>query len=134
MPALLGVMVAAAVAFLCYVELYPFPADIDIYNMTSGLKNAYTLMGAILGFAVVYFVDNRYIHFQTEAVWWAQILKTVGGLALVLAVKGGLKAPLEAVFGELFGRGVRYFLVVLVAGILWPMTFRWFSKLGNRNV
>lgn len=134
MPALLGVMVAAAVVFLCYVEMYPFPADIDIYNMTSGLKNAYTLMGAILGFVVVYFVDNRYIHFQTEAVWWAQILKTVGGLALVLAVKSGLKAPLEAVFGELFGRGVRYFLVVLVAGILWPMTFRWFSKLGNRNV
>jgi hypothetical protein len=67
------------------------------------------------------------------AVWWAQILKVLLGLALVLAVKEGLRAPLEVLFGNPYpARAVRYFLIVAVAGVVWPMTFRWFYKLGRR--
>jgi len=36
-------------------------------------------------------------------------------------------------FGELPGRAVRYFLIVLVAGIIWPLTFRFFGKLGSKE-
>jgi hypothetical protein len=60
-------------------------------------------------------------------------LKTALGLGLVLAVKAGLKTPLNMLFGELPGRAVRYFLIVIVAGLLWPMTFRWWNKLGKTN-
>ena len=129
----LGIMVAASVAFLCFVELYPFPADIDTHNMESGLKNAYTLLGAILGMVVVYTVDEKWLHFPTEAAWWAQIIKVAAGLGLVLLVKNGLKAPIEGLLGNLIGRAVRYFLVVIVAGVVWPLTFRWFAKLGNKE-
>ena len=129
----LGIMVAVSVAFLCFVELYPFPADIDPHNMESGLKNAYTLLGSILGMVTVYVVDQKWLKFPTKAIWWAQIIKVAAGLAIVLAVKSGLKAPLEAVFGMLAGRAVRYYLIVIVAGILWPMTFRWFAKLGVKE-
>lgn len=132
-PVLLAVMVAIAIAFWAYVEFAHFPADMDPYNMASGEKNAYTLLGAILGFVVVYFVDSYWLHFPTKALWWAQILKVVLGLALVLAVKAVLKAPLNALFGTLWGRCVRYFLVVITAGALWPMTFRWFWKLGKKD-
>lgn len=132
-PAFLGMMLLISVGFLCFVELYSFPSDIDPHNMESGLKNAYTLLGSLSGLCLVYIVDERWMHFPTKAVWWAQIIKVAVGLGVVLAVKSGLKSPLEAVFGYLVGRAVRYFLIVIVAGILWPLTFSWFSKLGNKE-
>lgn len=131
-PIFLGIMVAVGVAFLCFVEFYPFPADTDPYNLASGLQNAYTLLGSLLGLSAVYFVDEKWLHYPTKAVWWAQIIKVIIGLLLVLAVKSGLKAPMEAVFGALAGRAVRYFFIVVVAGIVWPLTFPWFAKLGKK--
>ena len=133
MPVLLLIMLTCGIAFLCFVELYPFPADIDPHNMESGLKNAYTMAGCIIGFIIVYIVDEKWLHFPVKACWWAQLLKVSIGLLLVLAVKSGAKSFLDAVFGELFGRGVRYFLIVIVAGVLWPLTFRKFEKLGNEE-
>jgi len=133
MPYLLALMVALAVGFLCYVSFTAFPADIDPHNLESGYKNAYTLFGALFGLLVVYVVDKKWLNFQVNAVWWAQIVKVVFGLVLVLAVKAGLKTPLNALFGEYPGRAVRYFLMVVVAGILWPLTFRWFGKLGKKG-
>ena len=132
MVILLGIMVAAAATFMCYVELYPFPADMDAHNLASGIKNAYTLTGALMGLIVVYIVDEKWQNFTVEAVWWAQILKVGIGLLLVLAVKSGLKVPLNLLFGESIGRAVRYFLIVITAGILWPLSFKWFSKLDKK--
>ena len=132
-PIFLGIMVAVSVAFLCFVELYPFPSDIDPHNMESGLKNAYTLLGSLLGLVAVYIVDEKWLHFPTKAVWWAQVIKVTVGLGIVLLVKEGLRTPLDAVFGALTGRAVRYFLIVVVAGMVWPLTFKWFAKLGNKE-
>ena len=132
-PALLIGMTVLAAGFLCFVELFPFPADIDPHNLESGLKNAYTLSGALLGLLFVYIADEKWLNFDVKAVWWAQILKVALGLGLVLAVKSGLKTPLNALLGESVGRSARYFLIVVVAGILWPLTFRWFAKLGNKE-
>lgn len=132
-PWVLGAMTVLAIAYLCFVEFYPFPADVDAHNLHSGTKNAYTLGGALLGFLIVYFVDEKWLKFPVKAVWWAQILKSVIGLGIVLAVKEGLSSPLKALLGEYPGRMVRYFLIVIVAGIVWPLTFRWFSKLGKKE-
>lgn len=132
-PVLLSIMTAMAVGFLLYVELFPFPANIDEHNLASGIKNAYTLLGALLGLLVVYIADEKWLHFPVKAIWWAQILKVVLGLLAVLAVKSGLKAPINALVGASAGTAVRYFLIVVVAGILWPLTFRWFGKLGSKE-
>ena len=132
-PVLLGVMSLIAVGYLCFVELYPFPADIDAHNLASGKNNAYTLAGCLVGLLTVYFVDEKWLKFPTKAVWWAQILKVVIGLLLVLAIKSGLKTPLNAMLGDSVGRAVRYGLIVIMAGIVWPLSFKWFSKLGNRE-
>lgn len=133
MPILLVVMSVLGISYLCFVALYPFPADIDQHNLASGLKNAYTLFGALLGMLVVYIVDEKWIHFTTKAVWWAQLIKVAFGLLLVLAVKSGLKTPLNMLLGESIGRAIRYFLIVIVAGIVWPLTFRWFGKFGTKE-
>ena len=118
---------------MCFVEKYPFPSDTDPHNLESGLKNAYTLLGAILGLVVVYILDETWLHFPTKAVWWAQVLKVAIGLGLVLAVKTCLRVPLNTIFGDMVGRSVRYFLMVIVGGVLWPTTFKWFSKLGSKE-
>lgn len=132
-PCLLGIMTVLAVAFLCFVELYPFPVDVDEHNLASGIKNAYTLMGCLVGLLIVYIVDEKWLHFPVKAVWWAQIIKVAVGLGIVLLVKSGLKDPLNALFGESVGRAARYFLIVIVAGILWPLTFKYFARLKAKE-
>lgn len=133
MKRIIAVMLALAVGLLLFVELYPFPADTDAHNLESGMKNAYTMLGCLVGVAVVYIAEKKYVNFETKACWWAQILKAVLGLAVVLLVKEGLRSPLEAVLAVYPARAVRYFLVVVTAGFLWPMTFQWFSKLGAKK-
>ncbi len=134
MKALLAGMLLMALGLLAYVEKFPFPEDIDAHNLQSGVKNAYTMIGCLVGVAIVYVAEKKYVRFPEKAVWWAQILKVVLGLAAVLAVKEGLRGPLGALFGgHLVSRSVRYFLIVMVAGLLWPMTFRWFAGLGKNN-
>ena len=60
-------------------------------------------------------------------------MKVAIGLGLVLAVKSGTKEILNLLLGESVGRAVRYGLIVVVAGVLWPMTFNWFAKLGKKE-
>ncbi len=129
---LMGALTAMGIAFLLYVTLYSFPADIDPDNYAHAVDNAYKFLGCALGLWVIYEVDNRFIKFETQTVnWWAQIPKLVIGLALVLGIKAGLK-PLLNLFleGQGIAHAIRYFITVLFAGCLWPLTFKWFAKLG----
>ena len=135
MYGILAAFVLIMIAYLCFVHLYPFPEEVyaadAIHNLESARKNGFTLLGCALGLIPVYLVDSRWTHFEPKAVWWVQILKTVGGLLLVVAAKELLRAPLDTLFGgHLFARTVRYFLMVIVGGVLWPMTFGRFARLG----
>lgn len=116
-------------ANLLFVSCYPFPADVDAVNLADAQENAWKLLAAVVGIALIYPIEHKWIRFETRAVWWAQILKMVGGLVIVVLVKSLLKAPLNALFGVNVGSFVRYFLMVTSAGLLWPLTFKWFSKL-----
>lgn len=128
-----GVFIAMAAAFVMFVELYDFPADIDQGNYASGLKNAYLILFCSIGLLLTFIVDKKYVHFPTKAVWWAQIIKVVVGLGILMGLKAVLKAPLLALFGgHSVAHGVRYFIVILFAGILWPMTFKYFARLGKK--
>ena len=133
-PLLFAVMIVMGIAFVGFMEFFPFPEAIDPHNLESAVKNSYTLIGALLGMIVAYYFDEHHLHFPTEGTATAQALKMVIGAVLVLAVKSGLKAPLDALFaGHMIALAARYFLVVIVAGVLWPMTFRWFSRLGRKD-
>ena len=130
----LGIMIA----YLGFILLFPFPAEVyaedAIHNLASARKNGYTLLGCALGLPLVYLVDLKWTHFETRATWWVQILKVVGGLLIVVAVKELLRAPLDAIFGgHLAARTARYFLMVVFGGVLWPMTFRHLTKLAHKN-
>ena len=117
------VMLALAAGYLLFVSLYPFPADVDAANLASGVENAWKLLGATAGMLLGWWLDVKYIHFDTRAVWYVQAIKLLGGMALLLAIRAGLKAPLAAALGAGVGGAVRYAIVVLFAAAVWPMTF-----------
>ena len=127
MYVILGVLLGASAAFVAFVELFPFPADVDGANLAGAVKNAWSMAGAVGGMLLACLFDNRLLQFPNRAPWWGQLVKLLGGLVLV--VKSLLKAPLLALCGgHQAAHALRYFLMVLTAGALWPMTFRFFER------
>lgn len=133
MRLLLCGMTAFALGYLAYIHLYPFPADIDMHNLESGTKQAYTMLGCILGLFAAYETDHRFTHFKTDAPLPVQIAKIALGLIPLLGIKALLKAPLRAIIGSAYAAdGVRYFLMVIFAGCIWPMAFPKIERLMKR--
>ena len=129
MPIIVIVSTLMSLALLVYVFCYVDGGEVDPDNLYSGMKNAATLFGCTLALIPVYIVDRHY-DFPTEAKWYSQIIKLVVGLAGIIGIKAGLSAPLENLFGnEFLARGVRYFLIVIFAGLVWPLTFKFFKRL-----
>lgn len=132
MPILLACMLACCVGYILYTHLYPFPADMDPVNYAEGVKNGWSLLGALLALCISYFWDEKKLHFNESAPFWGQVLKIVLGLVGILAIRFGLKT-LFALFGNApFWSAVRYFCMVLFAGAIWPMSFPLFQKLGRK--
>ena len=77
-----------------------------------------TIVGAVISLLPVYFLEKRYVKFETDAVWYAQIAKLVLVLGLAMAVKSVLKAPLNALLPGGAGDAIRYFVLVLFAGCI----------------
>ena len=132
LPVMIG-SVIFSIAFIIYVFLLPesgFAEGADLANLLSAKKNAATLTGCLVGLGLVYPLDRFVIKFETNGRWYAQVIKFAVGVGIVLAIKSGLKSPIEALFGnEYVARAVRYFLIVAFAGGVWPITFKYFAKL-----
>ena len=127
---LLAILTLIAIAYVIYTNVYPVPADVEAENLESGVKNGYTLLGAILGMFAAFLIDDHYVHFSVEGSIPAQIVKCVVGLGLIMAIRAGLKAPLNAIFGGgMAAHAVRYFFMVLFAGAIWPMAFPFICRL-----
>lgn len=123
-----GALTVLSLAYVIFVELNKWPADIDTHNLESGVKNGYLLLGCGCAIMVSSFIERKFINFDTKAPIWAQILKTALGLVLVLGIKEGLKPVLDPIFsGHIAATALRYFLVVVFAACVWPMTFKWFA-------
>lgn len=134
MRILFASMLVLSAAFLAFVLLFKFPADADTENITHGISNAYKIAGCVLGLWLAYELDERFIHFETTAVWWVQIIKLAAGLIPLLAIKSGLKAPLLALCGgNDIANGLRYFLITSFAGCVWPLTFKFFKSLSTKK-
>lgn len=141
-----AVLCATAALTLCYVvwgNLAAFPSGIDADNLEHGVKNGWTLLGCALGLIVSYIVDEKALHFDEKAPLLGQICKTVLGLALLLALRALLKGALGALFQGSAASdhpslcfavtsGLRYFLMVVFAGCVWPRTFPFFARLGAK--
>jgi undecaprenyl-diphosphatase len=130
---LLGGATLLSVLQLVFVCVYPqFVTEIVGENTESAYKNACTLLGAQLGLIAIYLFDDCYLHFDTKATPLGQVLKVALGAAIAFAIKAVLKSPLTALFGVGTESAVRYFLLVIFAGGVWPLTFRVFAKIGAK--
>ncbi len=141
----LAAMVVLAVAYLTFVSLYSFPPEVhviqegqDLSPYDSGLKNGWTLLGALLGLILGYTVDLKKIRFEEKAPILGQILKVVLGLGIIMGIRIGLdkvfKSELLPIFrGQLWWCAVRYFCMVAFAGAVWPLTFPFWQKLGAKK-
>ena len=131
---LFAALLLGTLAFVLYAELAPLPANAIPAFSDHGVKNAYTLLGVSAGLLLAHALDTRFIRFDPRAPFAGQLLKCILGFALVMAVRAGLKAPLYALLGGHYAAdAIRYFLMVLVGGVLWPLTFRFWSRLGSRS-
>lgn len=130
------VMVLCSGAFVGYLYLRGDTGATaeDTANYVSALENGWKLLGSTLGLLVSNILDRKYIRFETRAVWWAQLIKLTLGFGLLLVMRSALKAPLITLLGgdAAVAGGLRYLLVVLFAGCVWPLTFWGFSRLGRR--
>ncbi len=127
-----AVMTAFAGGFLAFVHCFDFSFDVDVNNLTHGIETAYKMLGCILGLWISFEIDKHFINFETKAVWWVQIIKLVVGLIPILAIKSGLKEPLYVIVGNTnIADGIRYFLIAVFAGCVWPLTFKIWNKLSK---
>lgn len=134
--AVLLVITGAYVYYVnCILDPASFPTAEELANYTSGVANSWKLFGALLALPIIYSIDHKKLHYKVEAPLPGQILKVVLGLACVLAIKEGLKFVLHAAFGEdaYFTDVIRYFVIVVFAGTVWPMTFPLFQKIGKKT-
>ena len=132
----LGAMGVLAVFFVIYVELIFDPSTLkesELENYTSALRNAYLILGALVGVFIALPIERHLVKFNEGGKWYTQALKIIIGLPLVLLILEGLKAPLNMILPEnTFARAIRYMLVVIFAICVYPISFRWFNKLENR--
>ena len=130
---LLAPGVVLGVLTILYMSLASFPADVDAVHLTAARANAWKLTGAAAAMLVSALIDRKKLHFETRAPIPAQLLKAILGIALVLGLKAVLKAPLCAILPQSPSDLIRYFVTVLAAGILWPMTFPYLARIGVKK-
>lgn len=130
MPYILALTALFSIGFMLFTFLLP-EEGLDPHNLESGRKNACTMLGCIIGLFPVYILDRKYLKYPTNARWYAQVIKVLVGFGVVLLIKSTLQTPLEWIFGGnmYIARTVRYLLIVLFAGLIWPLTFRKFATL-----
>lgn len=135
MPYVIVASYLLTVALLCFTFLMG-EEGVDPHNLESGRKNACTLHGATVALFFVWFIDRKYLNYTTAGRWYAQIAKVTIGFGIVLLIKSVMQTPLEWVFlgNPWIARAVRYFLIVMFAGIVWPLTFRFWSSLRSERL
>ena len=136
----LGCMTLLALAYLAFLLLWDFPAEVHLMdpvtkvsNYHEGLKNAWTLLGCLLGLVVAYTVDLKKLHFSEKAPLPGQICKVALGLAIIVGIRVLLKKLFGLISDDLFWNAPRYFCMVAFAGGVWPLSFPFWAKLGKKN-
>lgn len=132
-PVLAGTA-ALGLLLLGYVNLYDFPADLELDSYNEAVKNAWSLLGVTLGLVVAWLVDEYKLHFSTKAPLWGQALKLGVGLLLLVALLEGTKPLWSLLLGDAaWAPFPRYLVTTLFAGVAWPATFRFFDRYSAKN-
>ena len=137
-----NVVLTVLLLILAYLAQPTELAGEDASNYASGIKNLWQLIGATLAIWLAFEADEGWLHYNTHAVWWAQLLKIIGGCVIVLGVQLVIQKALgysskELTLENMTKMGyiacLANFACMAAGTILWPMTFKRFSKLGYKG-
>lgn len=132
--AVLCISSAACIGLLVYLLMSPLPANPAFHPMAKeSIANAYVLVGASVGMLVGKFMDDTFVHFETEASIGAQILKVLIGLVIALAVRTGLKKLFGGENETALLHGLRYFFLTVVCIGVYPLLFKVLNKIGAKK-
>ncbi len=113
-------VIALFIAQIIFLSVYLKGSNDELI---SGLKNAYKMLGAVCGLLLSYLLDKKYINFETKAPLLVQIIKVLLGLCATLAVKEICYFVFSFIKFAPLSRGISYFIMVVFAGAVWPLTF-----------
>ena len=96
-------------------QRWPWPVSythLDVYKRQEFCyaEDCCKAAGAGLGFSVGWYIERRFINFDTRAALPAQILKVLIGLAVAITLQNGLKLVLGT---TLPAHCIRYFILVI---------------------
>ena len=137
-----NIVLTVLLLILAYLARPAELAGEDTGNYASGIKNLWQLIGATLAVWLAFEADEGWLHYDTRALWWAQLLKIAGGCILVLGLQLGIQKVLGYSSKDLtldnmtkmgFIACFANFIAMGAGTILWPITFKWFSKLGYKG-
>ncbi len=131
MKLLFGGLLMLSLGLVVFMELYDFPTTADITLIQHARKNAYKMLGAVLGFNVAYLLDVHWIRYEINGNFWNRLARFVFGLLATVVVLEGtdfLFKLLPGGHGIYTAKALSYFCTVLFVGAIWPMTFKYFKK------
>jgi membrane-associated phospholipid phosphatase len=124
MPAFIAIFISAALLITALLT----QGDNGTFN-ADNIKMAYMAFGATTGVALAWFLDKKYIKYETGAHLGVQIFKCIAGIIVILLTRMLLKKPLDYIFsGHMVSHSFRYFCVAVMGGIIWPMSFEFWNK------
>lgn len=129
----LGELLFIVLSLLFVLFLPKVEKNIPVFD-NDCTESAFMLFGCALGIFFARFLTEKKNPYDPKAVWWVQLVKVAGGLAILMVLKLGLSLLFHALFGDaLFSDGICYGILVFFAGYLWPMTFPALKRLGERK-
>lgn len=107
-------------------------------NLVDKLEASFKMIGTVIGFVLGVSYEKKQVQFENHKVIWKNLIRVVLGVAIVMAIRLGLKPifglivnPEELEEGQLFFASlalmfdfIRYFLMVFVGIGLYPMIFK----------
>ena len=124
---------ALSLAYVAFTLIYPNFVTLDQAHISSGIKNGATITGATAGILIAFPIERKFINFDEKAPLLGQIVKLAVGLAIVLALKSGLKVIFGGDDEHMILRAVRYCLLVVFSAGVYPLTFKHFAKIGKKK-
>ena len=112
-----------------YALMKPYPEGTGAFLRSDVMKTIGAALGGLIGFRV----EESKLRFEAPKSWLGKILVFIPGIALTMALRVLLKAPLNAAFGELVGSFVRYVLITFWITALYPVLFGWTLRRAKRT-
>lgn len=112
-----SVMVVICIALIIYDFVLMNMGFIEYENAGDCFKAA----GAGLGFSIGWYLENKYVNFDTKAGWWQQIVKLTVGIAVALFLKSAPKLISDSNF---IVDVTRYFATVLWIAFVYPLILK----------